>query len=354
MSKYKGLKSTWFLIVLFLGIGIFTLGNSGKSLFTRAFSQPVSLDELDYEGDINGKYVRTTIYGIYGAYSETVSSKTHSVKSREYVIDAGGYHYMALKAQAGDLKKADALMDASFDFLDEKIGVEELEPFQFEVTGTIEKLPSKSLQYYHDFFDWNKLNDEAKECVLPYYVVIGQVSGMNTATMWGVFIIGVLATGLGMLFLYNGMTGYERAVRRFLKSAPDSRSDERVRDFLSHTEEIHGLQIDRNYLFMLVNGSGYYMDIPDHVVWMYKRITSHRYNGIPTGKTYGVNISFADHKQREITVKNEQQADEVIRALSSYCSRAIAGYSDDLDKLYQKNYAQFLELRYNQSQNGQS
>ena len=102
MSKYKGLKSSWFLIVLFLGIGIFMLGNSGKSLFTRAFSQPVTLDELDYSGEIEGTYVRTTVYGIYGAYSETVSSKTNSVKAREYVIDAGDYHYISLKARSGD------------------------------------------------------------------------------------------------------------------------------------------------------------------------------------------------------------------------------------------------------------
>lgn len=352
MSKYKGLKSSWFLIVLFLGIGIFMLGNSGKSLFTRAFSQPVTLDELDYSGEIEGTYVRTTVYGIYGAYSETVSSKTNSVKAREYVIDAGDYHYISLKARSGDLKKADALMAASFDYLDGKIDSDALEPYQFEITGTIQPLSSKSLQYYHEFFDWYQLDDEVKESILPYYVEIGEVAGMDNGTMWGLFAIGVAATGLGMFFLYNSLTGYERAVRKFLKSAPDSRSEERVRDFLSHTQELHGLQIDRNFLFMLVGGAGYYLDLPDHVVWMYKRITSHRYNGIPTGKTYGVNISFADHKQREITVKNEQQADEVIQALSSYCPKAIAGYSKDLDNLYQKNYNQFLELRYNQA--GQS
>lgn len=350
MSKYRGLKSIWFLIVIFLGLGIFMLGNSGKSLFTRAFSQPVTLDDLDYGGDIEGKTVTTKIYGIYGAYSETVSSKTNSVKSREYVIDAGGYHYMALKVRGGDLKKADALMEASFDYLDGKIETDALEPYQFEVTGTIEELPSKSLQYYHEFFDWYTLDDEMKESVLPYYVVAGEVAGMDTGTMWGLFIVGVTLTGFGMFFLYSGLTGYEKAIRKFLKTAPDSRSDERVRDFLAHTEELHGLQIDRNYLFMLVGGSGFYLDIPDHVVWMYKRITSHRYNGIPTGKTYGVNISFADHKQREITVKNEQQADEVIQALANYCPRAIAGYSKDLDSLYQKNYAQFLDLRYNKNE----
>ena len=201
MSKYKGLKSSWFLIVLFLGIGIFMLGNSGKSLFTRAFSQPVTLDELDYSGEIEGTYVRTTVYGIYGAYSETVSSKTNSVKAREYVIDAGDYHYISLKARSGDLKKADALMDASFDYLDGKIDSEALEPYQFEITGTIQPLSSKSLQYYHEFFDWYQLDDEVKESILPYYVEIGEVAGMDNGTMWGLFAIGVAATGLGMFFL---------------------------------------------------------------------------------------------------------------------------------------------------------
>ena len=40
-------------------------------------------------------------------------------------------------------------------------------------------------------------------------------------------------------------------------------------------------------------------------------------------------------------------ADELVQTLSQSCGKAIAGYSNDLDKLYQKNYDQFLALRYN-------
>ena len=346
MSKYKGLKSSAILIVLLLGLGLFMVGNSGRSLFVRTFTAPSTLDDLNYEEDIDGAYVRTTVYGIYGSYSETVSSKTRSVKSREYVIDAGNYHYIALKMRSKDLEKAEALMDASFDYLDGKIDVGDLEPYQFEVTGTIEKLPEKHLKYYHEFFDWDELDDESKETVLPYRLTNGDVAGMDTGTMWGILAIGLVIGGFGLYILLVSLTSYEKAIKRFLKSN-EGASEEKVREFLANTQEVHSVQVDRNYLFLLAGGSRFYMDIPDHVVWMYKRVTTHRRNGIPTGKTYGVVMDFICHKQFEITVKNEQAADELVQTLSQYCGKAIAGYSNDLDKLYQKNYDQFLALRYN-------
>ena len=346
MSKYKGLKSSAILIILLLGVGLFMIGNSGKSLFVRTFTAPSTLDELNYEEDIEGAYVRTTVYGIYGSYSETVSSKTKAVKSREYVIDAGEYHYIALRLRSKDLEKAEALMDASFDYLDGKIEADALEPYQFEVTGTVEKLLEKNLKYYHDFFDWDELDDESKETVLPYRLTGGDVAGMDTGTMWMLLAIGAVVGGFGLYILIVSLTSYEKAIKRFLKSN-EGASEEKVREFLAGTPEVHSVQVDRNYLFLLAGGSRFYMDIPDHVVWMYKRVTTHRRNGIPTGKTYGVLIDFIGHKQFEISVKNEQAADELVQTLSQYCGKAIAGYSSDLDKLYQKNYDQFLALRYN-------
>ena len=304
-----------------LGSGTVQDRKPRKSLFVRTFTAPSTLDELNYEEDIEGAYVRTTVYGIYGSYSETVSSKTKAVKSREYVIDAGEYHYIALRLRSKDLEKAEALMDASFDYLDGKIEADALEPYQFEVTGTV-KAAGKNLKYYHDFFDWDELDDESKETVItPYRLTGGDVAGMDTGTMW--------------MFLGN-----RRRSRRIRTVHPDCQPDLLRKKpsafFLKSNEgasEEKGPRVPGRHPggaqrpggpelpVLLAGGSRFYMDIPGPRGLDVQTVTTHRRNGIPTGKTYGVLIDFIGHKQFEISVKNEQAADELVRTLSQYCGK---------------------------------
>ena len=92
-----------------------------------------------------------------------------------------------------------------------------------------------------------------------------------------------------------------------------------------------------------------YRAIPHNkVMWAYQVTTTHRTNGIKTGTTYSV-LYYIDGYKNAITlgVANEATALEILRRLNETCPWIVIGFSDELKKLFNKNRAEFLQLRYN-------
>ncbi len=79
----------------------------------------------------------------------------------------------------------------------------------------------------------------------------------------------------------------------------------------------------------------------DDVVWIYEKVTQHRTNGIPTGKTFeaiiwdrhGVSLS-AGGKQKEV--------DELLITVHGRVPWVVTGYSPDIDKLWKSDRATLL------------
>jgi hypothetical protein len=73
----------------------------------------------------------------------------------------------------------------------------------------------------------------------------------------------------------------------------------------------------------------------EDVVWLYKKVTQHRTNGIPTGKSYAALIW--DRYGKCITISaNEQNVEKILGAAYNRSPWAMAGWSKDLEKQYRK------------------
>lgn len=69
------------------------------------------------------------------------------------------------------------------------------------------------------------------------------------------------------------------------------------------------------------------------IVWMYKMITQHRINGIPTGKTY--QAMFYDKHGKKMTVPGKQDVvDSILEGVYRHAPWIIAGHSPDLQKAW--------------------
>jgi hypothetical protein len=76
-------------------------------------------------------------------------------------------------------------------------------------------------------------------------------------------------------------------------------------------------------------------------MWLYKKVTQHRTNGIPTGKTYaaliwdryGTCITFAG---------KEKVVDQALGDILGRSPGAVAGYSSDIEKMYKANRQGFV------------
>lgn len=93
--------------------------------------------------------------------------------------------------------------------------------------------------------------------------------------------------------------------------------------------------ISRNWLF---KPTLYGMDSVrlENLVWFYQKVTTHRTNGIPTGKTYATVVHDRHGKKYEFSGE-AQQVSRIMETLYSKAPWAVSGYNDDLQKMWQKS-----------------
>ena len=178
MSRQKTFIYNPILVGMLVIFNISVFGQIAHTLYIRFFTTPVSLEEVNYEEDLEGVFVRTPIEKIYGCYAYSSSGRFGSAYSKEYVIDAGSSYYMGLISEKDDLKWTDALMNATFDYADGKLSLMELKKYQYVITGTIRRIPKESLDYYYEFFE-----DGPVEQALPYYLVINEVGHLQVTAI---------------------------------------------------------------------------------------------------------------------------------------------------------------------------
>lgn len=83
------------------------------------------------------------------------------------------------------------------------------------------------------------------------------------------------------------------------------------------------------------------------IVWVYKKRTQHSYDFvIPTGKSYAVIVRDTGGRKAEADLgrgkRAQQSVGEFIAALCSRIPWVVAGYSDEIEKLYDKDREAFL------------
>ncbi len=89
------------------------------------------------------------------------------------------------------------------------------------------------------------------------------------------------------------------------------------------------------------------------LVWIYKKVTKHSVNFIPTGKTYSVALAGRHRQQIEEQMK-EKAANEMLADLAARVPWVLFGFTKDLEKAWQKDAAGVIaavDVRYQQQNN---
>ncbi len=87
------------------------------------------------------------------------------------------------------------------------------------------------------------------------------------------------------------------------------------------------------------------------LVWIYKKVTKHSVNFIPTGKTYSV-VLVGRHRQRIEEQMKEKAVNEMLADLATRVPWALFGFTQDLEKAWQKDPAGVIaavDSRYQQN-----
>lgn len=345
--RKKSIKTTLPLFIFFLIVGTVFIGVSAPSLLT-ASKEPIPLEEVDFDGDIEGLYVTGTLYGVYDWYCE--NTKNNSLDSKEFIIHADDYYYMGLLADKKDVDEVEALMDVFWSYMDGIATYEELERKQFEITGTISPIPGDSLRFYNDYINEVAIeNPSIRTYFLPYYIEMNKVGSFTVGSAWALCIIGVMFVLLGILFLIFALTGhYQKSIKKYIEAsgAPEMTA-ERIERFLENTREINGMYYNAEFICGQ-HGSTTVFGETSKIAWVYTHVTKNKSYFITISKTHDLVICFTDGTRHFISMKNESVAQQHMNRLAELCPQAIFGYTDELSNLFNRSLPSFLNLRYKQ------
>ena len=347
--KKKSIKKSIFLIIVLLvvGIGLIVLEfSSVKGLLHGK----VEFETLEPDEIVDGVVVEASIDTNFGAFLEEYETNTSTHVSRTtdlyYVIwtgddNAEDYKFMAIKVPASQEKTMEAIADATY-------YEEYIDPVNY--SGAICKMKSEEYQYFKDYFiDGGWTEEEIEEYTLPYYINVGALQGGAAASAYVIMAIGIVLLIIGIWRLVYVLNGGNLKILK--KEMGEIGLSEHEVDYEYESAKLfyknNDLRIGKRTIFFML-GSKPHIASNAKLVWAYQKNTTHRTNGVKTGTTYEIIFSTFEKKRFQVTIPNEKTGQEVLQYINEAMPWVVIGYNDDLNKLYQKDYQNFLQLRYNQ------
>ena len=266
-----------------------------------------------------------------------------------YYIDISGistanvndteFKYMSVKVPVKYEKQMEEMANETFS-----------EPFH--MVGHIHKLSSEEYRYFKEYFLESDFSEsEIDEYTLPYYIDISGTSAVNGSDL--LFVIFICVGGFfilwGIVRLIKAVTGsYMKHFNNGIQEAGYSESA--IESDMNHATGFHKNDIRLgNLCFYFGLNSTVPHAIPvSKLHWAYQTTTTHRTNGIKTGTTYAIVIR-ADVKGGNFTIAipDNGTAQAILDQINVKYPWVVVGFSNELVKMYNKNRAEFLDMRYN-------
>lgn len=347
LRKRSIVKSLFFVLFFAaLGIGLMWLEFSNLRSLLHGHVQFESLAPEEINEHL---IVDASLYANFGGFLEEYeeNTETHVTRTTDlyYVIWTGDeddedFRYMAIKVPVEDENVMEKMAEDTYYY-----GYSDV----VEFSGAINKMDDEEYGYFKEYFmESGFTEEEFEQWTLPYYIQDGALIGGAAITVYVFFGIGVALLVMAIWSLISALTGKKlKALRKELEASGISEGEveydyEAARSF----EKKDDIKIGRKLTYY-IGGSKPHAILNRKIVWAYERTITHRRNGIKTGTTYEVVVGTFEKKTIHISVSKEAVALEILQYINENMPWVIIGYSDELNKMYNKNFQDFLELRYN-------
>lgn len=169
------------------------------------------------------------------------------------------------------------------------------------------------------------------------YLLVPLLLGGIGICSWNVYQAGVRAKDPRKHPVYKTLARYGEA---------DLMATDLDRELRTH-HNIDNLKANDTYITpnWLVHPQTYGLQVVqfDRLMWVYKKVTSHSVNFIPTGKSY--ELLMHDDFGKEHTIKmSEQEVHATIEEINGYAPWAVVGFSDEIKGLWDKQRDEFYQL----------
>lgn len=346
--KKKTLKGTlaWSIILIIVGVVL-----AGWNAMDAFYCATGGVDFASLAPDqIGSQIVTVDLADNYGCYLEEYSKNTRTNATTTtdfyYVILAGDvdsldWLFMTIKVPASYGSKMDAMAEST------AMGNMST-PINF--WGKLKKLDGEELRYFNEFFEdagWSE--SDISDSTIPYYIDVFAVPILSRGLYIGLFATGIILLIYGIFRISSAASG--AALKKLHKDIADAGYTE-----ASIESDFRNAQaFDKKGTLKVGKLMTYYTagSVPralpnSKIMWAYQNTVTHRTNGIKTGTTYNVMVyDELAPKGRTFPVANETVAQDMLNLFHASLPWVVVGYSDELKKLYNKERAQFLQLRYN-------
>lgn len=187
------------------------------------------------------------------------------------------------------------------------------------------------------------------EVIIPYYIAIFNNKSSYDGIGILMFLGGVLLLILAVVNVCKTASG---SVLRKLKNdiaaagVAESTAEADYNAAVSYTKK-GDFKIGRQFVYYI---RGY---VPraiqsSKLVWAYQITTTHRRNGMKVNTTYSLMIYiYGESGSLNLPMPNDAAVKNILNEIGTRFPWVVTGYTDDLKRMYNKDQAQFLNLRYN-------
>lgn len=337
MGKKRAVTRMIISLVVAAGILIFT-----KFGAIQLLTGPKQLDLTKDLASQAGQYVEYDANMIVGEYVRVVSQNTSTRQETLKSIGYLAYDYdtdliFGIFSPAGQRRPLDQLMDATDSYWDGG-GF----PDGLKVTGALIPIPSDEMSYFNSSVgDLTGMEDY----IFPYTIKTGHMPVLiGTSMTTG--LVAVLSVGAVFLILlaisYLFTMNSNKAVKNienFISQNPGITQEMIEADFLTAEQITKQVWVGRRFTIYMGGLTANIINNADQVWGYYYQRTGR----------YAVSQAWLYDKNKKCTMINVSQAD-ANRILENFVvnqPHVVIGYSKELEKLFKKEFDQFLALKYN-------
>ncbi len=343
--KKQSRKSTRNRLIICLLITIISLLVVSGSL-SKLISGPEKLDDLPLDR-ISAAYVNADINAILGNFAEYYEESddgSKNVTDNYYVIPVGDEEFIGLQVSKEDFDSAELIFNQTMDYL---IGNTDELTSIMNVTGSVNDMDSEVYDYYKEWFEeYGYTDEEIDNVALPYILQIGYIGAMDQVAVYGLLALAAVGLLLTVIIIIQSLTGsYLSRIKKYIRENESSASMERIESDFENAAALGSVWVGKLFTYYFQGNKAWILKNSD-IVWAYLLNVTHKTYGIKVGTTKTLLIYTRDKKKHSVQVKKSDDITAILQQLSETNPYVVTGYSDELMKLFKKDFDAFTNLRY--------
>lgn len=349
--RKKSLKSALVGSIILILIGCGLIFFQGPEAFYAVVGY-VDFESLEPDDIHSRMMVNVELADNYGCFAEWYEESTSTYHRRTtdlyYVVYIGdeyavNYRFMAIKVPYSYEKKMEEMTENTYNGYYSN-------PISF--SGKIRRMNSEEYELFTKYFVYEDglTMDQFEEITLPYCIQTQTNKVSDDAVAIGVALVGLVLLIWGIVRICRAATG--SYLKKFRKTiAAEGCTETAVEsDFNSAQSFTKNGNIKIGRLFIYDMSGSVPTAIPaSKMMWAHQVTTTHRTNGIKTGTSYSVMI-YVDRGEKasfSLSVPNEAVSQAILERINTTFPWVVVGFSEEIKRLFNKDHAQFLTLRYN-------